>query len=74
MSPPYADPLAKSYWEATHRKERGERYLRAVRWAREQMKMLRQQGVVHTREEWKRLLLSLIHSYLESGEQQTQSS
>jgi hypothetical protein len=71
MSPPYADPLAKSLWEATHRKERGERYLRAARWAREQMKMLRQQGVVHTREEWKRLRIAFIHDYLDSGDRQS---
>jgi hypothetical protein len=67
MSPPYADPLAKSYWEFTHRRDRGERYLRAVQWARDQVKMLRQKGGVHTREEWKRLRVSLIKSYLDSS-------
>jgi hypothetical protein len=65
MSPPYADPIAKSVWEATHRKDRSERYLRAVNWARGQVKMLRQKGVVHSREEWKQLLVSLIRSYLD---------
>jgi len=66
--PPYADPLAKSLWEATHRRDRGERYLRAVRWAREQLKVLRQQGTVYTREERKRMFVSLIHNYLDSGD------
>jgi hypothetical protein len=66
MSPPYADPQAKSRWEATHRRDRGERYLRAVRWARAQLKVLRQQGAVHSQEERKRLLVTLIHSYLSS--------
>jgi hypothetical protein len=74
MSPPYADPQAKSHWEATHRRDRGERYLRAVRWARGQVKMLRQQGTVHTREEWKRLLVALIQSYLSSGHESADRS
>jgi hypothetical protein len=67
MSPPYADPLAKSRWEATHRRDRGERFLQAARWARGQLKMLRQQGTVHTREERKRLRAALIQSYFSSG-------
>ena len=64
---PYKNPDDKLRWEKENRAEEHAIFLDATKWANNQIKTLKEIGVSHTSEEWKKLFHDLAKSKLKSS-------